>query len=67
MEIVGGREEKMEGHFSTGQSPHWTVVPMEEEDKILPVNFYCRRISLRFLCVVSIMGIRTNLGAFNFA
>ena len=22
----------MEGHFSTGQSPQWAVVPMEEED-----------------------------------
>ena len=32
MERVGGRQEKMEGHFSTGQSPQWAVVPMEEED-----------------------------------
>jgi len=23
----------MEGHFSTGQSPQWTVVPMEEEEE----------------------------------
>ena len=23
----------MEGHFSTGQSPQWAVVPMEEEEK----------------------------------
>jgi len=22
----------MEGHFSTGQSPQWAVVPMEEEE-----------------------------------
>jgi len=32
MERIGGREEKVEGHFSTGQSPQWAVVPMEEED-----------------------------------
>jgi hypothetical protein len=31
METVGGRYEKMEGHCSTGQSPQWAVVPMEEE------------------------------------
>jgi len=23
----------MEGHCSTGQSPQWAVVPMEEEDE----------------------------------
>jgi len=23
----------MEGHFSTGQSPKWVVVPMEEEEE----------------------------------
>ena len=33
MERVGGRSEKMEGHCSTGQSPQWAVVPMEEEDR----------------------------------
>jgi len=32
MESVGDREEKMEGHCSTGQSPQWAVVPMEEEE-----------------------------------
>ena len=31
MQRVGGRQEKMEGHFSTGQSPQWAVVLMEEE------------------------------------
>ena len=31
MERVGGRQEKMEGHCSTGQRPQWAVVPMEEE------------------------------------
>jgi len=25
--------KKMEGHCSTGQSPQWAVVPMEEEEK----------------------------------
>ena len=24
----------MEGHYSTGQSPQWAVVPMEEEEDI---------------------------------
>ena len=37
MERVGDREEKMEGHCSTDQSPQWAVVPMEEEEVfILP-------------------------------
>ena len=33
MERVGGRWEKMDGHFSIGQSPQRAVVPMEEEKK----------------------------------
>ena len=33
MERVGGRQEKMEGHYSTGQSPQWAVVSMEEEEE----------------------------------
>ena len=36
MERVGGRQEKMEGHCSTGQSPQWAVVQMEEEISLLP-------------------------------
>ena len=32
MERFGGRKEKMEEHCSTGQSPQWAVVPMEEEE-----------------------------------
>ena len=32
MERVGGRQGKMEGHCSTGQSPQWAVAPMEGED-----------------------------------
>ena len=31
MERVSGRQEKMEGYCSTGQSPQWAVVPMEED------------------------------------
>jgi hypothetical protein len=31
MESVGDRWEKMEGSCSTGQTPQWTVVPVEEE------------------------------------
>jgi len=30
MDRVGGRQEKIEGHCSTGHSPQWAVVPMEE-------------------------------------
>ena len=30
---VGGRQEKMEGHCSTGQNLQWAVVPMEEEEE----------------------------------
>jgi hypothetical protein len=33
MEGVGDRWEKMEGSCSTGQSPQWAVVPVEEEEK----------------------------------
>jgi hypothetical protein len=32
MERVGDRWEKMEGYCSTGQSPQWAVVPLEEEE-----------------------------------
>jgi len=35
MERVGGRWEKTEGLCSTGQSPQWAVVPMEEEEKYI--------------------------------
>jgi hypothetical protein len=34
MERVGDRWEKMEGSCSTGQSPQWAVVRMEEEEDI---------------------------------
>ena len=33
MERIGGRQEKVEGHCSTGQTPQWAVVPMEEEEE----------------------------------
>jgi hypothetical protein len=32
MEKVGDRQDKMEGHCSTGQSPQRAVAPMEEEE-----------------------------------
>jgi hypothetical protein len=31
MERVGDKQEKMEGCCSTGQSPQWAVVPVEED------------------------------------
>jgi hypothetical protein len=33
MERVGDRCERMEGCCSTGQSPQWTVVPVDEEEE----------------------------------
>jgi hypothetical protein len=33
MERFGDRWEKMEGSCSTGQSPQWAVVPVEEEEE----------------------------------
>jgi hypothetical protein len=33
MERVGDGWEKIEGSFSTGQSPPWAVVPVEEEEE----------------------------------
>jgi hypothetical protein len=33
LERVGDRWKKMEGSCSTGQSPKWAVVPMEEEEE----------------------------------
>ena len=32
MERVSGRQGKMEGHCSAGQSPQWAVVPVEGEE-----------------------------------
>jgi hypothetical protein len=43
MERVGDGEEKMEGSFSTGQSPHWAVVPVEEEEDIMDIISTFRR------------------------
>jgi hypothetical protein len=34
MERVGDKWEKMEGSCSTGQSPKWAVVPVEEEESV---------------------------------
>jgi hypothetical protein len=44
MERVGDREEKMEGSCSTGQSPQWAVVPMEEEVKY-PGRFFLKPVN----------------------
>ena len=33
LDRVGSRQEKMEGHCLTVQSPQWAVVPMEEEEE----------------------------------
>jgi hypothetical protein len=34
MERVGDRWEKVEGSCSTGQSPQWAVVPVEEKEEV---------------------------------
>jgi hypothetical protein len=48
MERVGDRYGKMEGSCSTGQSPQWAVVPVEEEEegeegeeKELHLKYWC--------------------------
>jgi hypothetical protein len=41
MERVGERWEKMEGSCSTGQSPQWAVVPVEEEYQ--DVRYDCKK------------------------
>jgi hypothetical protein len=33
MDRVGDRWKKMQGYCSTGQSPQWAVVPVEEEEE----------------------------------
>jgi hypothetical protein len=35
MERVGDRWGKMEGSCTTGQSPQWAVVPVEEEETVV--------------------------------
>jgi hypothetical protein len=35
MERLDDRQGKMDGDCSTGQSPQWAVVPMEEEEGCL--------------------------------
>jgi len=32
--------KKMEGHCSTGRSPQWAVVPMEEESRCVQIRVY---------------------------
>jgi hypothetical protein len=53
MERVGDIYEKMEGCCSTGQSPQWAVVPVEEEEVLLESSFLtkifiCIRILIKF-------------------
>ena len=49
MERVGGRQEKMEGHCSTGQCPQWAVVPMEEEGRNVLLTPYLAAISRKYI------------------
>jgi hypothetical protein len=57
MERVGDRWEKMEGSYSTGQSPQWAVVPVEEEEvssawfqRFISLFLKCRRHWKYFVC-----------------
>ena len=60
MERVGDRQEKMEGHCSTGQNPQWAVVLMEEEEEELKqimselstAPCTCTHNSWYYICVV---------------
>ena len=49
-ELVADRK-KIEGHCSTGQSPQWAVVPMEEEEVYL-VGFIIRIVTDIAICGV---------------
>jgi hypothetical protein len=40
MEKFSDTLDKMEGHCSTGQSPQWAVVPMEEEEVKQKISHY---------------------------
>ena len=44
----------MEGHCSTGQSPQWAVVPMDEEEEECKVlgNAWCSFAHFKFSCDV---------------
>jgi hypothetical protein len=43
MERVGDGGKKMEGSCSTGQSPQWAVVPVEEEGELILSNTNCNK------------------------
>jgi len=47
----------MEGHFSTGRSPRWAVVPMEEEEEGEEINII--RVKFDVLVVLN-----TNISIF---
>jgi hypothetical protein len=40
MERVCDRQGKMEGYCSTGQSPQWAVVPVEEEEEYKQYEYF---------------------------
>jgi len=55
MERAGDRQRQMEGYCATGQSPHWAVAPLEEEEEeeYLPSNMinsyrYCLSQNTRY-------------------
>ena len=63
MERVGGRQEKMEGHCSTGQSPQWAVVPAEEGEEssfIYQSHFQVSHTFKWFLCIYNVLLVSTK-------
>jgi hypothetical protein len=59
MERVGDKK-KMEGSCSTGQSPQWAVVPMEEEDRLCGSVTACLGVAC-VLCAVKNATLPHNL------
>jgi hypothetical protein len=54
MKRVGDRWEKMEGSCSTGQSPQWAVVPVEEEEEELENILHVYYLFFKFLSLLYI-------------
>jgi hypothetical protein len=68
MERVGDRK-KLEGYCSTGQSPQWAVVPVEEEEEEdrLPPGTHCHRVPTHLqlinIIIIIIMSLRIPIGS----
>jgi len=64
MKRVGRRYENMEGHCSTGQSPRWAIVPMEEEEEEVYIYIYIHTVmNTTILQLVAIYKIQLHVSA----